>query len=191
MIFTLTSGTIIMAKMAFFWPSLVAGESQEEHDKRTEDFLVKDEFKNETILDVENSFLLKVLEKLKDEYRANYYGTLEKITFKTMTYSHAQLDRVFRSNRIQIMRLRLVIQPDSIVSINKTFNREQKYSVMRGYWVNDAGKKILKFSVSLGNTENVMSSNGKYDHQAIKIAEKEIRAKLLETYVQTYGEIKV
>jgi hypothetical protein len=190
MIFTLTSGTIIMAKMAFFWPSVVAGESQEEHDKRTEDFLVKDEFKNETILDVENSFLLKVLEKLKDEYRTNYYGTLEKITFKTMTYSYAQLDRVFRSNRIQIMRLRLVIEPDSIVSINKTFNREQKYSVMRGYWVNDAGKKILKFSVSLGNTENVMSS-GKYDHHAIKIAEKEIRTKLLETYVQTYGEIKL
>ena len=88
------------------------------------------------------------------------------------------------------MRLRLVIQPDSIVSVNKTFNREQKYSVMRGYWINDAGKKILKFSVSLGNTENVMSKSGVYDYSAIKSAEKEIRNKLLETYIQTYGDIK-
>lgn len=191
MIFTLTSATIIFAKMAFFWPTIIMGESQEDHDRWTEEFLMNDNFQNETIADFENSLLLKILEQLKKDYRINYYGKIEEIASKKMVYSYSQLDRIFKFNRIQIIRLRLVIQPDSIISVNKTFNREQKYSVMRGYWINDSGKKILKFSASLGNTENVMTKSGVYDYSAIKSAEKEIKSKLLDAYIQTYGDLRV
>lgn len=190
MISLLTFSTVLMAKYAFFFPVGSLGESQEDHDKKTEDFLNNDNFNPETIKDVENSLLLKELQRLKDSYRENYYGDLEKLNAKMSTKNYNQLNRVFKYNRIQISRLRLLIEPDAIVSVNKSSNNEHKYSVMRAYWIDDSGKKILKFSLSLGNTSNLRLSDGSYDFKIIYNAEKEIKLKIKDLYVDTYGPIK-
>jgi hypothetical protein len=173
-----------MVKYAFFFPFAAMGESQDDHDKKTEDFLNFDGFQPETIRDVENSLFLKELQRLKDVYRENYYGEI-----KGSSNTINQLNRLFKVSRIQISRLRLLIQPDTIVSVNKSSNNEHKYSVMRGYWIDDSGKKVLKFSLSLGNTSNLMFKNGEYDHKTIKNAENEIKAKIKDLYIVTYGMI--
>jgi len=189
MISILTISTVLMAKYAFFFPFAAMGESQDDHDKKTEDFLNFDGFQPETIRDVENSLFLKELQRLKDVYRENYYGEI-KGSGNTMTiYTINQLNRLFKISRIQISRLRQLIQPDTIVSVNKSSNNEHKYSVMRGYWIDDSGKKVLKFSLSLGNTSNLMFKNGEYDHKTIKNAENEIKAKIKDLYIDTYGMI--
>ena len=72
MISILTISTVLMAKYAFFFPFAAMGESQDDHDKKTEDFLNFDGFQAETIRDVENSLFLKELQRLKDVYRENY-----------------------------------------------------------------------------------------------------------------------
>lgn len=178
-----------MAKTAFFWPTIVLGESQDDHDKRTEDFLNNDGFTNETLNDPGNSFLLKVLNKCKEDYRKNYYDKVQNLALSIVLDHFNQIDRIFTYNRIQIMRLRLVIEPNTIISINKTYNREQKYSVMRAYWIDDSGKKQLKLNVNLGNTEKVMFKNGEYDHNVIRSAEHEIKLKVKALYEETYGII--
>ncbi len=185
----LTFSTVLMAKQAFFFFFGTVGESQEEHDKKTEEFLNNDEFTIDTIRDVENSLLLKELQKLKDEYRENYYGELNEIANKFSAFGYNHINRVFKHNRIQISRLRLLIQPDTIVSVNKSSNKEQKYSVMRAYWMDDSGKKVLKFSLSLGNTSNLRLSDGKIDFKTIYDAEKEIKRKIKDLYVDTYGPL--
>jgi hypothetical protein len=180
-----------MAKNAFFFFFFSAnGENQDDHDKKTEIFLNNDGFKAETIKDVENSLYLKELQKLKQSYRDHYYGDLKEVSIKMSSYAYNQLNRLFKVNRIQISRLRLLIQPDTIVSVNKSSNNEHKYSVVRGYWIDDSGKKILKFSLSLGNTSNLMFKNGEYDEKIVNAAVKEIKSKTLELYIETYGPIK-
>lgn len=189
MISSVAAISIFMAKSAFFWPTFLAGESQDDHDKRTETFLENDGFSEETLNDASNNFLINLLIEAKSDYRENYYEQLQRLSLKTVSHTYNQLDRIFKYNRIQIMRLRLLIQPDYLISINKTFNREQKYSVMRGYWVDDAGKKVLKFNVNLGNTEKVMFKNGDYDYQVILLAKKEIKVKMTNSYIETYGPL--
>lgn len=190
MISTLSAIAVFMAKTAFFVPSLVLGESQDDHDKRTEDFLNNDGFSNETLNDSGNSGLLRVLNKLKEDYRIYYYDQVQQLAVRIVLNHFNQLDRIFKFNRIQIMRFRLVIEPNTIISINKTYNREQKYSVMRAYWIDDSGKKILKLNVNLGNTEKVMFKNGEYDCNVIRSAEKDIKLKLKALYEETYGVIR-
>jgi len=189
MISTLSLIAVYMAKTAFFWPSFILGESQDDHDKRTETFLADDEFNEETLTDPNNYHLIKVLNNSKDEYRKNYYEQLNQLSIRTETHTYNQLDRIFKYNRIQIMRLRLLIQPDTIISVNKTYNREQKYSVVRAYWIENSGKKVIKFNVNLGNTEKVMDADGTYDQHLIKLAKYEIKSKMLGTYTDIYGPI--
>ncbi len=189
MISITTFSTIIMAKNAFFFFFAGKGQSQDDHDQKTEMFLNNDGFKVDTIRDVENSLYLKELQKLKESYRDHYYGDLKEVSIKMSSYAYNQLNRLFKVNRIQISRLRLLIQPDTIVSVNKSSNNEHKYSVMRGYWIDDSGKKILKFSLSLGNTSNLMFKNGEYDQKTIKNAENEIKSKIKDLYIETYGPI--
>lgn len=189
MISLLTISTVLMAKYAFFFPVAELGESQEDHDKKTEDFLNQDNFKPETLRNVENSLLLKELQRLKDSYREYYYGELKGLSTVMSAYAYNQLNRIFKYNRIQISRLRLLIEPDTIVSINKSSNNEHKYSIMRAYWVDNSGKKVLKFSLSLGNTSNLMLSDGKYDFKIILDAEQEIKLKIKDLYLETYGPI--
>lgn len=190
MITTLSVLATIMAKTAFFWPTFLVGESQEDHDKRTEEFLENDGFSKETISNQKNSKLLQVLNKSKEDYRKNYYEHLNHLSLITVTQTYNQLDRIFKYNRIQIMRLRLLIQPDTIVSINKSYNREHKYSVMRAYWIDDSGKKVLKFNVNLGNTEKVMFKNGNYDQNVISTAANEVKLKIRALYEEIYGPLK-
>lgn len=185
----LTFSSVLVATQAFFFFFGEVGESQEDHDKKTEEFLNNDEFTIETIRDVENSLLLKELQKLKDKYRENYYGELEALNNKMNVNAYNQVNRIFKYHRIQISRLRLLIQPDTIVSVNKSSNKEHKYSVMRGYWMDDSGKKVLKFSLSLGNTSNLRLSDGKIDFKTIYDAEKEIKRKIKDLYVDTYGPL--
>lgn len=189
MVSTLSVIVSIMAKTAFFFPSVILGESQDDHDRRTEDFLNNDGFANETLNDSGNSHYLKVLNRYKEDYRKNYYDQVQQLSERLLVNNFNELDRIFRYNRIQIMRFRLVIEPNTIISINKTHNREQKYSVMRAYWIDDSGKKILKLNVNLGNTEKVMFKNGEYDRNVIRSAEKDIKLKLKALYEETYGII--
>jgi len=186
MITSLSILTTLIAKTAFFWPTIVHGESQEDHDKRTEDFLNNDGFTDDTVHNSENMHLLKVLNKCKEDYRKNYYDHLGQLALRELVSKFNQLDRVFNYNKIQIMRLRLLIQPDTIISINKSYNREYKYSVLRAYWVNDSGKRILKFNVNLGNTDKVMFKNGEYDQKLLKSATQEIKLKIRSLYEEKY-----
>jgi hypothetical protein len=186
MIITFSAIAVFMAKTAFFWPTIVLGESQDDHDKRTEDFLNNDGFTKETLSDSRNGQLLKILDDFKMDYRKNYYDEVEQLAMRTVTSHFNQLDRIFNYNKIQIMRLRLVIQPDTIISINKSHNRENKYSVMRAYWVSDSGKRFLKFNVNLGNTDKVMFKNGEYDQQVLINASNEIKLKIRSLYEEKY-----
>lgn len=186
MITSLSILTTLIAKTAFFWPTIVLGESQEDHDKRTEDFLNNDGFADYTVNNSENMHLLKVLNKYKEDYRKNYYDHLGELALRESVSQFNQLDRVFNYNKIQIMRLRLLIQPDTIISINKSYNREYKYSVLRAYWVNDSGKRVLKFNVNLGNTDKVMFKNGEYDQKLLNSATQEIKLKIRSLYEEKY-----
>lgn len=190
MILSLTTSALLIAKTAFFWFFANIEDNQEEHDKRTEDFLINDGFTKETESDPLNKSLIKVLQELKEDYRKNYYSQLSDLSFHTSAFTYNQIDRIFQFNRVQIMRLRLLIQPDTIVSINKSYNREHKYSVMRAYWVDDSGKKVLKFNVNLGNTEKVMFKNGSYDQIVISSAAKEVKLKIRGLYEETYGPMR-
>jgi hypothetical protein len=56
---------------------------------------------------------------------------------------------------LQIQKLRMTILPEIIPNVVIHSVTKHKYVVLRSYWLNDGFKKIRKYSISLGNAENL------------------------------------
>ena len=156
--------------------------------KRTKElirFIANDSF-DETVFKVSRNWVyLSELKKLKESFVRFYFNRLEDIT-----KNHKDLDRVADlDNRVgeyilQLLRLRLVIQPEVQVSSNTHPRTNIMYLSIKAYWIDDNGKKVRKFTKSIGRAENY--PDGIKDKQALEEGIKLIQPVLYDHYKEIY-----
>lgn len=159
-------------------------------DSRTKEFIqfiADDKFKIETFNKSVNWSYLSTLKKLKEDFVKFYFKSLENITKENfdMTQANHVYNRI-GSYIIQLMRLRLVIEPEVQISKNVHPRTEIHYLAIKAYWIDDNGKKVRKFTKSLGRAENYPA--GTEDKHALTDGIKLIQPVLYEHYKELYNE---
>lgn len=87
---------------------------------------------------------------------------------------------------LQIARLRMVIDPEIQLSRNIHKKTNVLYMKVKGFWLNDEGKKERKYFKSLGKFDTYR--NGIEDEIAILEGRKKIREVMYTDYVRIYGK---
>lgn len=160
------------------------------NDKRTKEFvqfIADDKFGEETYKKVDNWTYLATLSKLKETFVKFYFKSLADLN-----NDHIDMMRVNDVyNRIgqyiiQLMRLRLVIEPEVQISNNVHPRTDINYLAIKAYWIDDNGKKVRKFTKSLGRVENY--PQGIEDKQALIDGLKLIQSVLFENYQELYKD---
>jgi hypothetical protein len=159
-------------------------------DKRTQEFIqfiADDKFNEETYKRADNWTYLAALSKLKETFVKFYFKNLDDL--KTELIDMKGVNDVY--NRIgqyiiQLMRLRKVIEPEVQISKNVHPRTDINYLAIKAYWIDDNGKKVRKFTKSLGRAENY--PQGIEDKQALTDGIKLIQPVLFENYKELYTE---
>jgi len=171
------------------YDDLMKLKSNHSNSQRTKDliqFVADDKF-SDGVLKIHNIIYMPILRKLKETFVKFYFKRLEEIDSKNMDLEIvADIDSKISNYLLQLMRLRLVIQPEIQISTNVHPRTEIHYLAVKAYWIDDEGKKVRKFTKSLGRAENY--PGGIEDKKALKDALTLIQPVLYDTYKSLYPE---
>lgn len=193
-LFELGSTTLfgISAKTAFFFfYAKLPAINQEDFNMQFEEYLQQFEIPEDSPLN--NSVTRKYIKRmndLRDEFRNHFYSSLSQTVDQYKNLNSIKVNeylKLIEENKLELERLKLIIQPECVKNINKSTNQEYDYVLYRGYWVEWNFKKRLKFSVSLGRVTDVMSGS-KIKEEFKLVGEQAIREKLIEEYNKYYTE---
>ncbi len=123
-------------------------------------WILDDKFKKETFT-INNKIphtdvYMNELAKLKDEMITFYFTNLQELIDKDSNISMTcDIHSTMGIYVLQLMRLRMVIEPEINLLINphvtNSASEEKKlYLSAKAYWMGDNGKKVRKFTKSLG-----------------------------------------
>jgi len=146
-----------------------------------------DDFKKETLRNVKNDKYIGKLNKLKSEFLDFYLKFLSELTNKESEYQRS-CDVYTKIGKYiqQIMRLRMVIQPELQIAMNIHTKSRIEYLAAKAFWLNDNGVKERKFTRSLGRVDDY--AKGKDDPKVRKEAISKIQEAIYEAYLETYPE---
>lgn len=148
-------------------------------------FVADDKFDEDVYKASQNWTYLAVLKKLKETFVEFYFKKLEDLHLLNSDLENiADVDNRIGLYLIQLLRLRLVIQPEVQISKNVHPRTNIKYLAIKAYWIDDNGKKIRKFTKSIGRAENY--SQGIQDEQALIDGIKLVQPVLFENYKEIY-----
>lgn len=148
-------------------------------------FIADDGFEEVVFKESRNWVYLSDLKKLKEDFVKFYFYSLEE-----MSKNHQEIDHVSDiDNRVadyilQLLRLRKVIQPEVQVSFNTHPRTNLKYLSIKAYWIDDSGRKVRRYTKSIGRAENY--PGGIEDKQALEDGIKLIQPVLYENYKEIY-----
>lgn len=150
-------------------------------------FIADDSFGEDIYKDSDNWTYLAELKRIKETFVRFYFSKLLEIesSYKDLDIV-ADVDNRIGQFVIQLMRLRLVIQPDVQISKNVHPRTNIKYLAIKAYWIDDNGKKIRKFTKSIGRAENYLQ--GINDERALFDGIKLIQPVLFDNYKELYKE---
>lgn len=149
-------------------------------------FIADDGFDEVDFKKSRNWAYLSELKKLKEDFVKFYFYSLEE-----MSKNHQEIDHVSDvDNRvaeyiIQLLRLRKVIQPEVQVSLNTHSRTNLKYLSIKAYWIDDSGRKVRKYTKSIGRAKNY--PDGIEDKQALEDGITLIQPVLYEKYKEIYN----
>lgn len=149
--------------------------------------IADDGFDENVYKESRNWSYLAVLKKLKGSIVEFYFRKLNEnaLTDPDLEFN-ADVDNRIGEYIIQLWRLRKVIQPEVQVSTNVHPRTNIRYLAIKAYWIDDSGKKIRKFTKSIGRAENY--PGGIEDKQALEDGIKLIQPVLYEHYKEIYNE---
>jgi len=149
--------------------------------------ILQDDFSSSTIKNKRNLTLLKKLRSLKIQI-INYYiessASIDK-QYKDIVLNcdiHTTIGKMI----LQLMRFRMVIQPEIQVTINKHKQTNITYLKVKGFWLNDDGQKLRKFQKSFGRADEYKF--GKEDPKAIEDGCRIMQEILNEEYFKYYPD---
>jgi hypothetical protein len=163
------------------------GTSTSHRTKEIIQFIADDKFDEGVYKDSLNWTYLSTLKNLKEEFVTFYFKKLKDLENENLDMdSIADLDARISEYVIQLMRLRLVIQPDVKISTNVHPRTTHPYLAVKAYWIDESGKKVRKFTKSIGRAENY--PQGRKDPKALADGIKLVQPVLFETYKELYTE---
>ncbi len=162
------------------------GKSTSQRTKEIIQFISDDKFDEGLYKESSNWTFLLTLKSLKEEFVSFYFMKLKDLENGDLDIdSIADLDSRISEYVIQLMRLRLVVQPDVKISKNKHPRSGHNYLAIKAYWIDDSGKKVRKFTKSIGRSENYQ---GIKDQQALADGIKLVQPVLFENYKELYKD---
>lgn len=148
-------------------------------------WILNDKFKEETQKREKGGRLLRTLQILKDQMINFYFKHLDQITQENPDLNKAcDVHTTIGKLVIQLMRLRMVVQPDIQYSINIHPVTEHEYLTVKVFWIGDDGKKVRKFTKSLGRMED--HPTGIDSKEVKEFSVKRVQEFLYQKYVETY-----
>jgi hypothetical protein len=138
---------------------LIFVESKElESDYRNAIKKLKDP-KNQSwgILEQDVADILQELARLVRIFKGYYLTGVDKYVHPSSSLSPQKIQYITNKLMIRIKRLVCVLDPDySIIKFKdkKTLNN---YTMIKGYWINENGKRVRSISRNIGNTESTMN----------------------------------
>jgi hypothetical protein len=132
---------------------------------------------NEKVTNNPRNFMyLNKLNKIKTEFFDFYFESLStlvntKSDIATVSQVHDKIGKYC----IQIMRLRLLINPEVQLSRNVHTSTKIEYLAAKAFWIDDSGKKVRKFTKSMGRFEEYpggIKSKKAMDEAIIKLQEQ-------------------
>jgi hypothetical protein len=150
-------------------------------------FIADDGFGGAIYKDSDNWTYLAELKRIKEVFVRFYFSKLKDIesSYKDLDII-ADVDNRIGQFVIQLMRLRLVIQPEVQISKNVHPRTNIKYLAIKAYWIDDNGKKIRKFTKSIGRAENYLQ--GIHDEKALIDGIKLVQPVLFDSYKELYKD---
>lgn len=149
-----------------------------------------DKFTPDTLNRIENQHFLINLSTLKDRILKFYFDQLNQITdpsIKMVCDVQTTLDKFF----LQLVRLRMVIQPEIQISQNIHPVSKISYIAVKSFWIDDNGEKRRDFTKSLGPLEDygykeydkkIVSEDSKVIEESLKRIQEVIYARYKEYY---------
>ncbi len=160
------------------------GTSSSHRTKEIIQFIADDKFDEGVYKDSLNWTYLSTLKNLKEGFVRFYFKKLNELENEKLDMDCvADIDNRIGEYVIQLMRLRLVIQPEVRISKNVHPRTGHSYLAIKAYWIDDSGKKVRKFTKSVGRSENYQ---GIKDHQALADGIKLVQPVLFENYQEIY-----
>ena len=130
------------------------------------------------------SFLFSMLEKLRQKI-LSLYAEEVKVIAKSPDYHRVyDIYAKLESMILQLMRLRMVIQPEFQFSKNVHPVSKIAYIAVKGFWLEDDGKKVRCITKSLGRMDEY--NGGRKDPKATEIARERLRDELYKKYKEIY-----
>ena len=146
----------------------------------------EDHFNEDVYRNSDNWSYLAILKKLKESIVDFYFTRIQDIESLNMNLEIiADVNDRIGHYILQLMKLRLVIQPEVQISMNVHPRTNIKYLAIKAYWIDDNGKKIRKFTKSIGRAENY--TKGIKDEKALIDGIKLIQPVIFETYKEEYS----
>jgi len=164
---------------------MMEGVSRTQRTKELIQFVADDKFGDSVYTNSENWSYLAELKGVKEKFVKFYFSKIKDIelNYKDLDIV-ADIDESLGQFAIQLMRLRLVIQPEVQISTNVHPRTNIKYLAIKAYWCDDNGKKIRKFTKSIGRADNY--PKGIEDRKAMTDGVKLIQPVIFETYQEIY-----
>lgn len=110
------------------------------------------------------------------------------------SFNYIQANSIVDEKLLQIAKIRMVIKPEFLINTTIHTVSNHKYAVLRALWLDKDFRKIKKFSISLGNIENlelgkIIQNNrakDKLDTPEFNIAKEILTEKLSNLYREEY-----
>jgi len=161
------------------------GKSTSHRTKEIIQFIADDKFDERIYKDSSNWTYLSTLKSVKEEFVSFYFKSLNELEKERHDIDYvADIDNRISEYVIQLLRMRLVIQPEVKISKNVHPRTNHPYLAAKAYWIDDSGRKVRKFTKSIGRAENY--PGGRKNPQALADGIELVKPVLFENYKDIY-----
>lgn len=164
----------------------VTDQSVYNHIRNFMTILYDDKFDNGLYAKPGITYLFSKLERLRDKILTLYTKEINSIAesheYNKVYDVYAKLEGMI----LQLMRLRMVIQPEFQFSKNVHPVSKITYIAAKGFWLEDDGKRVRSITKSLGREDEY--NGGRKDPKATEVAWEKLRVTLYEKYRRIYPE---
>ncbi len=149
--------------------------------------ILNDGFKEDTKSKGRNLSLISKLNQLKSKTIDFYLQSIKDNELKNPELKYnCDVYTKIGEYLIQLMRYRMVIEPEIQLTTNVHKQTKITYLTVKGFWLNDNGIKERKFSRSLGRADEYPM--GKDDAKALEDATIKMQLILQDEYLKYYPE---
>lgn len=146
-------------------------------------FILDDNFSEVTKSVSRNQIYINKLKLLKTD-TINFYLESISNSSKYLLQYNCDVHSTIAAMVFQIMRLRMVIEPEIQITVNVHKQSKIVYLTVKSFWLNDEGVKERKFSKSIGRADEYPL--GKDDPKAIEDGTTKMQEILYDEYLTIY-----